>query len=78
MQTVGCRKSMAIVLGLLFTMKIPTTTCGVTAAPQTDSSPGLCPAVAREAPIMAVFNSVDMSGFGDETEILWSAEHPRF
>jgi hypothetical protein len=29
------------------------------------------PAVARDVPITAVFNSVDMSGFGDEVEILW-------
>jgi len=36
------------------------------------------PTVARDPPITAVFNSVDMSGFGDDAEILWSAEHPRF
>src|SRR6202008_1599445 len=32
MQTVGCRDRRVIVLRLLFTMKIPTTTCGVTVA----------------------------------------------
>ena len=47
MQTFGCRKRKVIVLGLLFTMKIPTTTCGVTAAPRSVTR---SPACAGHAP----------------------------